>query len=299
MNSIRILLQSAVDYAGLFPPAALDMAEAVREYEESRRGAMAWALGRFILPVSRLEEFEAQAASMLPEGGAEQPWRLSVLGGDDREHDLELVAAFNARHAGADSGAAVIDAIESKAPVASEIQRAAGIATSRLESYFEVALTQEAPAVIAAIARAGARGKVRTGGLKAGQFPSPAKLARFIRLCAEANLAFKATAGLHHPLRSVHRVSRDPASPSAVMHGFLNVLLAAAFARTGHEPDLPEQVLEDGARESFGFDDDGASWRDERLSIGQLLAARQHSVISFGSCSLQEPWDGLKELNLL
>ncbi len=84
-----------------------------------------------------------------------------------------------------------------------------------------------------------------------------------------------------------------------MMHGFLNVLLAAAFARVGGDAGLLKSVLEDRSAEAFGFDDDGVTWRGERLTIGQLLDARQHSMISFGSCSVQEPRDDLKVLNLI
>ena len=49
---------SVVDYAGLFPPAGLDMRAAVGNYARYAAGPWAWALGRFIVPVSRLEELE-------------------------------------------------------------------------------------------------------------------------------------------------------------------------------------------------------------------------------------------------
>ncbi len=300
MNSIRILLQSAIDYAGLFPPAALKMAEASREYASGRRGEFAWALGRFVLPASQLDEFEAGADDLLPRAGAELPWRISVLSGLDRNRDLSSVNAFNQRHdAESGAGAAVIDAVESKARTAQEIHQAAGAAASRLESYFEIPLSEDVPALIATIARNGGRAKVRTGGSTREQFPSPAELARFIHLCAQAGIPFKATAGLHHPFRAVRRLNPDPVGPSVMMHGFLNLLLAAAFARAGSAPAMLEKLLEDGSIEAFRFDDSGASWRGEKLTVGQLLDARQHSMVSFGSCSIKEPWEDLKALNLL
>ncbi len=276
------------------------MADAVREYASGRKGAFAWALGRFVVPVSRLGEFESVAGDLLPRGPAEPPWSLTVLGGLDRSEDLGRINSFNEGHA-ADpgAGAAVIDAIEFKVRSAAEIHQATGFAYGGLECYLEVPLSEDSPALIATIGRIGFRAKVRTGGQTLEQFPSTTELAGFIRLCAQAGVPFKATAGLHHPFRARRRLSYDPVGPSGVMHGFLNVLLAAAFAREGMDTDMLVKVLDDGSVEAFRFDDDGASWRGERLATERLLNAREHLIISFGSCSVQEPRDDLMALNLL
>ncbi len=60
---MRALLDGLIDYAGLFPPAALGMEDAVASYATYRRGPFAWMLGRFIVPAARLGEFEQAAAS--------------------------------------------------------------------------------------------------------------------------------------------------------------------------------------------------------------------------------------------
>ena len=84
---------------------------------------------------------------------------------------------------------------------------------------------------LAVLSAAGARAKVRTGGVTEGAFPASHALARFIQSCADAGVPFKATAGLHHPLRGEYRLTYEPGSPHGMMFGFLNVFLAAAFAR--------------------------------------------------------------------
>jgi hypothetical protein len=121
----------------------------------------------------------------------------------------------------------------------------------------------------------------------------------FIRLCAAANVPFKATAGLHHPLRSVHRFTYQPDSPSGVMHGFINVFLTAAYLRAGMETAVAVQLLAEQSVEAFRFDLDGISWRQHRLSRHEIAAARQSFAVSFGSCSFTEPIDDLKSLRLL
>ena len=61
--SMEALLAQLIDYAGLFPPAKLDMGPTVRNYADYVAGDDAWMLGRLIVPVGRLEEFEAAAAA--------------------------------------------------------------------------------------------------------------------------------------------------------------------------------------------------------------------------------------------
>ncbi|HYK89430.1 MAG TPA: hypothetical protein VE398_11710 [Acidobacteriota bacterium] len=300
MNSMRILLDSSIDYAGLFPPAGLSMTDAVGNYAASQRSSQSWALGRFVLPVSRLDELELAAREVLPRGTRAVPWRLSAVAGFENQADLGLIPAFNKRHsANAGDGAAVIDAVELKVRSAEEIRSITDVTAGSFATYLEVPLSDGTPALILSIAEAGVRAKVRTGGPTPDQFPAPMELARFILSCTQARVPFKATAGLHHPFRAVHHLNDNPASPSATMHGFLNVLLAACFARTGSGIDIVEAVLKDQAADSFRFGADGVSWRTHRLTNDHLLGARRESAQSFGSCSFHEPIGDLRSLNLL
>ena len=63
--SIRALLEGLIDYAGVFPPATLPVAEAARNFARYRGGADAWMLARFVFPARRLAELAAFAASLL------------------------------------------------------------------------------------------------------------------------------------------------------------------------------------------------------------------------------------------
>ncbi|HEX7807360.1 MAG TPA: hypothetical protein VF608_01500, partial [Thermoanaerobaculia bacterium] len=106
-------------------------------------------------------------------------------------------------------------------------------------------------------------------------------------------VAFKATAGLHHPLRCVRPLTYEPNAPTGLMHGFVNVFLAAAMIEDA------EAILEERDASAFAFDDDGASWRDRRVSTEALEKLRSHCAISFGSCSFEEPIDDLRALHWL
>lgn len=301
--SLRDLLLGLIDYAGLFPPAALDMPTATRKYAEYHEGEYRWALGRFVVPVARLDEFEKAAEGILPDGGMEGNdfWRLSALGGADLTSDLDRIAEFNQKHSTEDSsaGAAVIDTIEIKAGRAGDIENAMRLTPANLAPYFEIPIRDDPAELVKSIAGAEARAKVRTGGVTADAFPSSFDLARFIKICAEEDVPFKATAGLHHPLRSVNRLTYAPDSASAMMHGFLNVFLAAAFAQGGMDVDRLVELLEEKSPESFQFDNGGVTWRDEMIVRGQLRNSRNLLAIAFGSCSFEEPIDDLKKIGLL
>ena len=122
-SALGELLTNLVDYAGLFPPAALPMRDAVLSYDEYRRGSTAWALGRFVVTVARLAEFEGEFA-VRAAGGS--PWRLSVLAAPA---DLETVIDFNTRLA----GSVVFDTVEGKASSEAEIAEFAGCSVENVK----------------------------------------------------------------------------------------------------------------------------------------------------------------------
>jgi hypothetical protein len=299
-ESVRILVGELIDYAGLFPPAGLGMRPAVENYAEYLRGDHSWMLGRFIVPVARLGEFEEAAAELLPRGNPVYPWRLSALAGGDLTADLKTIIAFNRLHATDESaGAAVVDTVELKAETGEIIERASWLLPRTLTSYFEIPINRNLDHLLAALVAKGLRAKVRTGGVTEQAFPSPAELAHFISACAARQVAFKATAGLHHPLRASHRLTYEPESASATMHGFLNVFLAAAFARFGLAEEGVRKLLEETSPDVFGFDEEGVKWRDHQLTLQRLAVARGEFAAAFGSCSFEEPVEDLKRISLL
>jgi hypothetical protein len=72
--SINALLTAIVDYAGLFPPATLDLRQAMANYVQYSGTPDCWLLGKFVLPASRLDEFQ----SLLPEFPLTL-WSLSII----------------------------------------------------------------------------------------------------------------------------------------------------------------------------------------------------------------------------
>lgn len=304
MKTIRFLLENLIDYAGLFPPAELTMAEAVKNYAAYRQSEHNWMLGKFIVPASRLEEFEQAAAEFWPRDDRNGFWKLSVLGGANLKDDLAQINRFNRRTVGETAAAvmpvqAMIDTIEFKAATVAEIEVAMRGMHPTLTCFIEIPIHDVPTELIRAVGAEGAFAKVRTGGVTADAFPTSQNLARFIAACAEEDVGFKATAGLHHPFRTMNRLTYKSDSPSAMMHGFLNVFLAAAFAQNGTSVKQLTEMLEETSPEAFRFEEGCVYWRDEMLVVAHIRNARHLFSISFGSCSFTEPIEDLQRLQLL
>jgi hypothetical protein len=288
-----------IDYAGLFPPAELTMAEAVKNYAAYHQSEHNWMLGRFIVPASRLDEFEQAAPEYWPRDGEDGFWKLSVLGGSNLEADIAQVNRFSRRHIVGEGAKVMIDTIEFKVATINAIEAAMRVMHPTLTCFIEIPIGDDPRELIKAIGAEGGFAKVRTGGVTAEAFPSAENLARFIAICAEEDVGFKATAGLHHPLRSVNRLTYKPDGPSALMHGFLNVFLAAAFAQNGMDSQQLIELLEETSPAAFRFESGSVYWLDEMLDVGHLRNARNLFAFAFGSCSFTEPVEDLQRLNLL
>jgi len=294
-ESVRTLLAEIVDYAGLFPPSQCSMPEAVINYATYRNSNYNWMLGRFVVPVARLDEFMETAKDFVSRD-SDDPWRLSVLAGEDIYPTLRQIEDFNAKYA----SRVVCDALEVRANTESKIENTVNALPPDLTAYFEIPTDERLPDLVTALSIYGQRAKIRTGGVTAEDFPPTRSLIRFIRTCLAANVPFKATAGLHHPLRCFKPLTYAADAPRGTMNGFLNLFLATGFARAGYKPIILEEILEDEFEESFEFTENGVAWHgDYFLTTWQLGFVRQKSVISFGSCSFDEPIHDLQEIGLL
>jgi hypothetical protein len=296
-RALRALLEGAIDYAGLFPPAALPMAEAAANYHAYRQGDDAWALGRFVVPVARLGEFAEAASGLWPHGETAAPWRVSaVLGGGELAAEVEAVAAFNTRHGRSggivpdgERGGAWVDTAELRCTRPDDVRAARAAIPRWLETYVEVPVTGDPEPLVRAIADAELKAKVRTGGVTADAFPTAAQVARFMSHCARCRVPFKATAGLHHPLRAEFPLTYEEAAPAGTMFGYVNVLLAAAFMRQGMDEVTAAQLLEERDATAIADLGDAVEWRGRRLAADALRAAHSDFVLAFGSCSFTEP----------
>jgi hypothetical protein len=295
--SVRVLLRGIVDYAGLFPPAGLGMAAAVSEYAEHRKSADAWVLGRFVLPAARLEEFDDAAATMLPREGAHS-WALSALLGSDLEEDIARIEHFNESHRDARSGAVLVDTVELKTHSCREVAHASELLDRRFDTYMEIPVADDPAELVAAISHTTAKAKIRMGGVTPDAFPSSAQVVRFAMRCIGHDVAFKATAGLHHPWRAEYKLTYAPDAPSGPMFGFVNTVLAIAVLHAKLAEPQAIALLEERDTHAVRFDENGARWCGHALPMDVLAQARD-SMVSFGSCSFREPVTDLRALSLL
>lgn len=245
------------------------MERAVAEYCALRRGPFAWMVNRFIVSAGRMREMIA----VLPAG--EPPLALSVL--LSAPSDLSVLTEH-----GRDPRISV-EATELRLE-AEEIerwaQRRSQGAGAALPSYVELA--PERADAMPLLARHGLRAKVRCGGAEARMVPAPEVLARFIVAAANAGVAYKATAGLHHPLRHFNREA------AMTMHGFLNVIAASVSARSGASVEEVTDIL--AREEPIDLD---------ALGERAIRQTRELGFIGYGSCSVREPVEDLRSLGLL
>jgi hypothetical protein len=164
--------------------------------------------------------------------------------------------------------------------------------------FVEVPLEAPEP-LIAELAVLELSAKIRTGGVTADAFPSAGQIGGFMRACVAADVPFKATAGLHHPLTGTHRLTYEDGAAQARMFGFLNVFVAAGLAGLGAEHEAVRQVLVESDPRAFEFREGALCWREVQIDTAGLASLRRRVALSFGSCSFTEPVEDLVQLGVL
>lgn len=304
----RAAFEGLIDYAGLYPPAELSMQDAVAEYAGSRSISATWMLGRFIVAASRA----AEAAAVWDAHGNAQPLALSVIVDADRDPrrwfaSLQRVVDGVARMR-AESSHAAIDVLEVPLPPPPSARDTFDAPIGQLRASLDRAGLGALPAYVelptgprygellsgamVALGRTHLGAKIRCGGVVAEAFPTVDAVADFIATAAAHGVPFKATAGLHHPVRH-----RDPAT-GFVMHGFLNLLAAATFAPGAGEAELRGIVAEEDA-DAFAFDAATFTFRSKSATADDVKRMRANAFIAYGSCSFSEPVDDLAALRIL
>lgn len=300
--SLRALLEHSIDYAGMFPPAGLELEPALANQARYVRLEETWMLNAFVLPVA---QFDA-ARPFLTLFDPAHPLSISALGPKTENAAAYRDALIETDEAIRSLAAHNVDLVrisqlEMFLPDdadSSLLDEARSIVGS-LPAFWE-APAQRAERTISLLAEHNSNAdlptfgyKMRTGGVNADAFPTSAQIAPALVAPATHQVPIKFTAGLHHPLRQ----HRDEVQTK--MHGFLNVLGAAVLAAE-HRWDAAQTtaMLEDEDVSAFKFDDEFFAWRDWKIDI-ERLRDRRRFVTTFGSCSFDEPREDLHALKLL
>lgn len=306
ISARRAFLARLVDDAGLFPPAALALEEALAVDRIARAGPHAWMLGNFIVRADRLKDLVNALEEM------EEPLGVSLIV-DGTQSAREIERAVAAQRAAPETFA--LRSVETKLPAVDdgEIRSALSLLVAEIDAsdlargtpaYIEFAFgdrwESRVAATIDALADARTRSphdiaaKIRCGGPVASLVPTPEQLAFAIGTLRALDVPFKATAGLHHPLR------HDDAAAGFTVHGFLNVIGAAVLDWALDLDDRTRRgILEERDAGRFTFDDAAFAWDGHVASPVQVAAARERFVRSYGSCSFSEPVEDLIALGIL
>ncbi len=287
---------SLFDYAGVFPPADLSMADAVDDYRRLRSLEERWTVGRFLCRASHLEHLAAVATSGMRRG--ETPWQVGVI------FDLSLGASASLAHDFHTEMAPVmtIDAAEVRLPPDTEplgiVETIATIDADTacfIEIDTTVAAAPQVDAVGAALRSVGGTGgvKLRCGGTRRDDFPGVDTVTDFLWEATLADVPFKATAGLHRPFRH-----RDEALDVA-RHGFVNLLVASVAANEGEDRATVRAIVAEDDPSSFTFGAAAVGWRDLAFPGSAIRRARSSGFLSFGTCDVDEPLGALVDHGIL
>ncbi|HRS29142.1 MAG TPA: hypothetical protein P5255_12855 [Phycisphaerae bacterium] len=311
-----------LDYAGMFPPAQLPLDASIRNYLQYQSEPESWLLARFICPAGRLHDLRPYVTKHV---SGRSPLRISVLGSggdtaatflDNLNSDLEATADFRQEF----GPAVAVECFEARLPAGDLLEPAdlltmisaafAAQGLTALPRFFELPATANWPRIANALATvhhsaspegpgvAGGRAlnglKLRCGGSEPAAIPSAAQVATAIGACLSANVPLKFTAGLHQPVRCV------AAALGTRVHGFLNLFAAGILGASAElEYDDLVTIIEEEDVTQFSFSDDLFAWNGAKATVSEIAHARHRNVISFGSCSFDEPRDGLRELGYL
>ena len=310
-TAIDALLNGVIDYAGLFPPARLPLDEAFTEFLRYQGITDSWMLSRFVIRAEQLpdlaslcrnSELHPRVGLSVLVGGAMGRPRDAVSGAFELIRGIEDATGGAVRGDMLETSIALDQDLDARA-VMDAFRKALTSADRKSDPvFFEAPWSSDASAHLRAIAEAvrSARDdgfrfglKIRSGGLRVELFPSSTDIARFIATCLDHDIPFKATAGLHHPIRHYRP------ELGVMMHGFLNVMGAAILGHThglGAHDLLP--IIEETSGDAFGISPDHLNWRQLSASSEEIIAARIFAT-SFGSCSFDDPRDDLRALGWL
>jgi hypothetical protein len=265
---IDIFMRRILDYAGMFPPAKLPLADALENFRAYQHHEHADYLSRFVIPVGQVPDLPSP--TRLPLTVLVNPAEIKASVRELEADSIEVTW---------DEGS--LDLLESSFPG---------------KIFIELDWRKPYESQMAALSDRGPRFgvKLRTGGVTPESIPPSKAIAEFLLAAARHRLPLKATAGLHGP------VPHDDPDVGARMHGFLNFFCAGFLAYGGRgDREAITNVLEDFSYEDFSFGERSMRCGTFEFSKQAIEQMRSRWLLSFGSCSFLEPVEHLEEHGLI
>ena len=327
-NSVRVFMNEIIDYAGIFPPAGLTLKESFDNFNDYRFYKHNWMLSKFVCPFSKLPEL---AELITQKSGEDKSGKLkiAVLGSiskDEAAFEKNIGKDINDIHRflKKNESKVVIESFEVRLPpdlttfrqsgdfidILNNVREKASEHISRsMQIFLETEYTsKDWRDTIDSLSSTlsvcnnyysdekdymNLGFKFRTGGITLESYPTIEQAAYAIGKCLDNKVPFKATAGLHHPVRHFSEQAKTK------MHGFLNIFGAGIlYFCKKIEPNELIKVIEDENPENFKFDEDSFSWRNRKVTVPEIEEARKF-MLSFGSCSFDEPRHDLRNMKVL
>lgn len=271
------------DDAAMFPPGNAGAAAAVAQHVEYRTGPLTAMIGPLVVADTALTEVNRAV-----ERAGAGPVEVSVVNTSGAGGLVSLARRLE------QLDELTVVAVESALRDLDDLPgNAARVAQASLDLgdirvFVELPYAPGWADAAAAVEAEGLLGKIRTGGTEPELYPSAGRLAEQLSVLVEADLAFKATAGLHRAWPNTGHNAQGTPLPQ---HGFLNVMIAVHALVDGAEPAEAAEILADDYPDRLA--ELVGAW-----SAADITKVRRR-FRSFGCCGVTDPIDDLVTLGLL
>lgn len=305
--SLSALLTNLIDYAGRFAPVSLPLDEAFNRYVRYRCCEDRWLLGRFLVPATELEALSEIAEPRFEE--TIRHYEFSVIGRNGKTEELFLEGleqdrALIDRFAEKYGEHARVDVFEVRLPPVPELDNRLHDLIGAVASHYEdlrtfveipdctqlpnweemIRLTVEALADFNESISYRNGLKIRCGGETRQEYPTAEQVAYALITCRDHRVPFKATYGLHRPIRQFNP------EIGVKEHGFINIFTAGVLSSIHNLSWVDTQrIIQEEDPHAFRIDSRALCWRDLSATIEQIDHARAEFLSSFGSASFDIP----------
>lgn len=290
VQSLQTLFGQSIDFAGTFWPGSLSLEDCLKKFDTHQAGAESWLVNRLVVAVRDLPELAQRVESrrtVLPIAVVTPPATDDATWQDGLEtaaRNMNEVASRNLE----------IESLEVSLPatgdLATLLRDLRGFQDA--DVFVEIPPERDLIETLAALADTEwLRAKLRTGGPEAHHLPDPERVSEFILSVIDLEMEAKLTAGLHHALPARN------SDGTLARFGFLTTFAGAAIARS-HDLSRREfaQLLTNTDPGAWSFEAKSITYLGQKVDILDLQEARE-SLLSFGSCSIDEPFSDLQRLS--